>query len=114
MDSALQSEPIRAPDDTGGNLIGSESKCQREIGTGHGRKHLESNDLRGVTRAPPRVQIQRHNRPRCASVSTPAREQSTAARYNALHSFHAQYLSTPLAQATHTRSASTRCGGVIQ
>ena len=60
MDSTTHLEPIRAPDDTGGNLIGSGLKCQREIGTMQVRKHLNHNDLREVTCVPPRVQIRRH------------------------------------------------------
>lgn len=68
MDSMTHVEPIRAPDDTGGNLIGSGLKCQREIGTMQVRKHLNHNDLREVTCAPPRVQIRRHECQRGASV----------------------------------------------
>jgi len=68
MDSTTHLEPIRAPDDTGGNLIGSGLKCQREIGTMQGRKHLNRNDLHEVTCAPPRVQIRRHESQRAASV----------------------------------------------
>lgn len=68
MDSMTHVEPIRAPDDTGGNLIGSGLKCQREIRTAQVRKHLNDNDLREVTCAPPRVQIRRHECQRGASV----------------------------------------------
>ena len=68
MDSTTHLEPIRAPDDTGRNLIGSGLKCQREIGTMQGRKHLNRNDLHEVTCAPPRVQIRRHESQRAASV----------------------------------------------
>lgn len=68
MDSTTHSEPIRAPDDTGGNLIGSGLKCQREIGTVRVRKHLNHNDLRQLTCAPPCVQIRRHECQRGASV----------------------------------------------
>jgi hypothetical protein len=85
MDSAMHMEPIRAPDDTGGNLIGSGLKCQREIGTVLACKHLEPNDLRGVTCAPPRVQIQRHKHSRSASVST--RDAESQQRHAATRSY---------------------------